>query len=479
MNRFSKKATTAIFDPEKAPENAIEIKVARDNLRSVVNNGLKKTNYLQRLIPLSRRRWVTVEGSDHGTSDSVFFVPERANVSESHARMEPAQYIKINPSEHDDVVRRGDDFEITFLGMSVAPMDTVGNNELLLCSLTRNDGIMPMEPDEPEEKEGPDDSAMSNVTSSANTSATTESPLKSAGHSFEDTTEKAEPETIAKVPVPETPVKAPKPEASAPVTAIAPSPESKVKPAAPEVKAKPAAAASKGGGVNNLMKGLLNVAGAAATVQKTLAPSASGPATGKKSAEPGSTLVEGQPAPPKPLTLAQKKKQEAIDKIAELAELPTSLVVHPGDIPFLHYDPVVDGHDTGSAPNSFVPIPGSKKVYLQRKAAQDRDVFFRFTVMEVDKLSEEQLIAIKSLEAIAKSVSKAASTVPYLKIISSILKFANFLGSSALKKVSEPEHVLSKDLLFLLADPKGAEEEGTGGQRDAYGNYLRVSECDG
>lgn len=319
------------------PASTVSIRVPRPALRGVVPNGLAKADACAALLPLTPTRRVHVEAADAGVAESVFFVPETPNVLERHARAHSAQYVKLCPAGREDVVRKGDAFEISFVGMSVAKMDMVGNNELLLCSLTRDDGIMP------------------------------------------------------------------KPGAGRP------------------------APVGEGNG-------------------------------------------DGRPAPQEEVLPSQPDREL-------LSELPTALTVQPGDTPFLHYDPEVDGHDVGSAPNVFVPIPGSKRVYLQRRGGCERDVFVRFTVMEVDKLSEEQLIAIKSLEDIGKSVGKAAASIPYLKFISWILKFANYLGRSALRKVSQPEHVLSKDIAFMIADRDDDNGSNASSQREEQGNYLRVSLC--
>lgn len=171
------------------------------------------------------------------------------------------------------------------------------------------------------------------------------------------------------------------------------------------------------------------------------------------------------------------EQNPAIDN-KDLGDLPTSITIHPGDHPFIHFDPEVDGHDTGNQPDTFVPIPGSKRVYMQRQPECNNkygDINMRFTVMEIDKLSEEQLIAIRNLDSIGKSVGKAASAVPYLKVISAILKFANFLGRSALKKVSQPDHVMSKDMAFMLAPGPDRENGNEKMKREEFGNYLRVS----
>lgn len=160
-----------------------------------------------------------------------------------------------------------------------------------------------------------------------------------------------------------------------------------------------------------------------------------------------------------------------------------SFTLRPDDIPFIHYDPVIDGHDVGSRPDTFVPVPGSKRLYLQRAGTREANICVRFTVMEIDKLSEEQMAAVKSIENLGQSVGKAAATIPYLKPVGWLLKMANFFGKSAMRKLSNPDHVISRDVAFLVAGA-GSETnlEGRSEARSAvgtvtdepYGNYLRV-----
>ena len=406
MDDLTHRVTSRVFNPKATPASTIAIKVNRLALRSSVQKGLKKTNWFERNFPFSLRRWITVEAAEHGTDDSVFFVPEHPNVDNSHERTLPAQYIKVNPAHHDDVVRRGDDFEISFIGMSVAPLDIVGNNEILLVSLNREE----------------------NSTLEMETKPELFTPSISKD-SIEDSTE-----------------------------------------------------------IDKERRDAINAQAEALGAGKIESPTASSAtATTGTTRQAGAVTSQVDLADRTETSDAVKKEKDA----RLLNELPNSLTIQLGDIPFLHYDPEIDGHDTGSAPNSFVPIPGSKRVYMQRRGgkASHCDVSMRFTVMEIDKLSEEQLIAIKSLDAIGKSVGKAAATVPYLKFIAWILKFANFLGRSALKQVAEPEHVLSKDMVFLLADSLDddksdpAHDIGTSRtststmKREEYGNYLRVSCC--
>ena len=406
MADLTHRVASKVFNPKATPASTIVIKASRLALRSSLQKGLKKTNWFERHFLFSLRRWVTVEAAEKGTDDSVFFVPEHPNVDNSHERSLPAQYIKVNPAHHDDVVRRGDDFEISFIGMSVAPMDIVGNNEILLVSLNREENSTLEMETKPE--------------------LFTHSTSKD---SIEDSTEIGKERRDA---------------INAQVEALGPG----------KIKSLTASSANATAGT-----------------------------TGQSSAVTSQVDLANQ------TETSDAVKQE--NDMRLLNELPNSLTIQLGDIPFLHYDPEIDGHDTGSAPNSFVPIPGSKRVYVQRRAskASHCDVSMRFTVMEIDKLNEEQLIAIKSLDAIGKSVGKASATVPYLKFIAWILKFANFLGRSALKKVAEPDHVLSKDMLFLLADSLDDDKSDPAHdneisrtststmKREEYGNYLRVSCC--
>ena len=352
MADLKHRVTSGIL-PLGTPENTVSIKVSRKSLRAVIDEGLKKTTWIERHIPVRLRNRVTVEASEFGTSDSVFFVPEHPNVNLSNQRVAPVEYIKVDVADQHDLVRQDDAFDISFIGMSVSPQDYAGNNELLLCSLTKED--------------------FANLdVKKQNTFVTNNSESTVS----EDTTN--------------------------------------------DIKTQDSDDAIK------------------KAKQKSYA-------------------------------------VQANDK--DLEDLPTSVTVHPGDYPFVHFDPEIDGHNVGHQPDTFVPVPGSKRLYLQRTPESNEkygDVNMRFTIMEVDKLSEEQLIAIKSLEDIGKSVGKAAASVPYLKVISWMLKFANFLGSSALKKVAQPDHVLSKDISFMVAPPKNQPQNSNIQQREQFGNYLRV-----
>ncbi|KAI0560864.1 hypothetical protein FGB62_98g032 [Gracilaria domingensis] len=368
MNGFTSRVSSRVF-PETDPGQTVSIKVGKKALQSATDNSIRKRNWYERYIPLPSRRRIFVEACECGTTDSILFAPERPNVQQSHQRVSATEFIKVSQDACADVVRRDDDFEVSFVGLSVAQQDYIGDNEMLLCSLAR----------------------------------------KQDHH---------------------------------------------------EVSQSSSTAASSSTG------------------------STSGTAEHLDTSVPGDSITEEgfQKAKLRDGTVPIPPKTKKID----LSDLPTALPIRPGDIPFLHFDPETDGHDSGSEPDTFVPIPGTKRLFIQRRGSLVdgesegmRDVSVRFTVMEIDKLNEEQLIAIKSLEEVAKSVGKAASSVPYLKFISWLLKFANTVGRSALRKVARPDHVMSSDVSFMLGEPRGVEKgDESYEQREEYGNYLRVStEC--
>lgn len=330
-----------------SPAHAISVKVPKSALRGSLDTGLLKKDIFAQNLPIRINKRVIVEASEAGTNDSIFFAPEAPTVDISKSRVTPTQYIKARPCDHDDIVYSDEDFEISFVGMSITPHDRFGGNDILLCSLAKTD--------EPE----------------ANMSQ--DRPVEALGNA----------QTISNVSV--------------------------------------------------------------------------------VSEESSATM-----------SVAEKQKLDKEMKLQKsLDNLPLSLQLGRRDIPFIHYDPVIDGHDIGKKPDTFVPIPGTKRLYKQRRhdgsKQRNNTEFVRFTVMEIDSLSDEQLQAVRDIEEITVSVSKAAATIPYLKVVSWMLKVANSLGKAALKKVASPDHVMSEDVKFQIA------RRNMPLQSQEYGNYLRVS----
>lgn len=371
------------------PDDTVSIKVPRSSLGSYNDTGLAKTGLLARHIATPLRKRVYVEAAHCGTNDSIYFAPDTPSANQTNHRETPTEYIKICPDDHDDVVCIDDDFEIEFVGMSVTRQDTFGGNDLLLCSLTREE--------------------------------------EAAGMNI-----------LSKTRPPLSPMSS-----SSPTTSFGTNSEPSIDPS----------------DVTTPASSVDPVEDAVQTKQMSTNAQRANPAKG----------------------LAKIKSGESADN-DPMSNMPDNLRINPSDIPFIHYDPVYDGHDVGSRPDTYVPTPGSKRLYLQRKGRLANDysqddlpvLYIRFTVMEVDKLSEEQLDAIRSIDSIARSVKNAAASVPYLKIVSAMLKFANHIGKSALKKVSRPDHVMSADVGFKLHRPViEGEDEKPRPRQEQFGNYLR------
>lgn len=161
----------------------------------------------------------------------------------------------------------------------------------------------------------------------------------------------------------------------------------------------------------------------------------------------------------------------------------------PDDVPFIHYDAVVDGHDVNLAGDSFIPVPASKALYLQHRAATANNVKhgltsvpIRFMVLEIDKISDAQARAIGNFGiANASTASRSISTsISYVQPMSMAVNAAAGVGKNGMKKYCKPDHVMSKDLAFFLAEPEeehGDESSGSSvrnGRVESYGNFLRV-----
>eukprot|EP00177_Eucheuma_denticulatum_P004474 GFKZ01008135.1.p1 GENE.GFKZ01008135.1~~GFKZ01008135.1.p1 ORF type:complete len:501 (-),score=60.16 GFKZ01008135.1:656-2158(-) len=371
------------------PDDTVSIKVPRSSLGSYNDTGLAKTGFLSRHVSTPLRKRVYVEAAHCGTNDSIYFAPDTPSATKTNQRETPTEYVKICPKDHDDVVCIDDDFEIEFVGMSVTRQDTFGGNDLLLCSLTREE-----------------EAAGMNILPKPRPAASALSP-------------------------------------GSPTTSFGTDSDPSINPS--DVTT-PASSVDE-------VEDAVNTKHTSTNAQRA-------------------NVTRGLP----------RKKSVKYADDDPMNNMPDNLRINPSDIPFIHYDPIYDGHDVGSKPDTYVPMPGSKRLYLQRKGRlADKDsqedllvLYIRFTVMEVDKLSEEQLEAIRSIDSIARSVQNAAASVPYLKIVSGMLKFANHIGKSALKKVSKPDHVMSADIGFKLHRPATDEDdENPRPRQEEFGNYLR------
>lgn len=169
--------------------------------------------------------------------------------------------------------------------------------------------------------------------------------------------------------------------------------------------------------------------------------------------------------------------------------VPTSgFSLSPDDIPFIHYDPVVDRRDGGSVPNLFVRVPESKALFHQHRGDCTRQrpvnglasVSLRFNVLEIDHVSDGQARSAGSVGELSKLVN--TSGIPYLQPLSMAASATSALGKEGRKNYLKPDHVMAKDLVFMLAEPEDDDNTSRSGSStsgssrvETYGNFLRVS----
>lgn len=315
----------------------VSILVYRNDLKSVVGDGLPKVNWIRRKKLFRTWKRILVEPAPAGVKDSIFFAPDRPITD---TRATPTEFVNIDPEEHHDLVHQGDDFEVSFVGMSVSPQDclSLSKNELLLYSLTREDI----------EKE------------------------------------------------------------------------------------------------------------VAASLQRA------------------SLSHLGSPPP----LIGMKKKSMKSSYYTR----PTGFSPSLDDSPFIHYDPVIDGHDVGSEPDAFVPIPASKSLYLQKHSRDyhhkypEKSLSLRFSVMEIDKVSDTQVRAIAGIGDMGHLAGEGAAALPYLELLSGAFEITSLLGKKGLETYSRPDHVMSKDVEFKLAPPvhdTTSESSGEQTDSDPRGQFLR------
>lgn len=161
--------------------------------------------------------------------------------------------------------------------------------------------------------------------------------------------------------------------------------------------------------------------------------------------------------------------------------IPTGVLSATGDVPFIHYDPVIDGHDTGNASDTYVPVPATKALYLRclgKKGTSTDDalpqsVSIRFTIVEIDKVSDVQARSISGVDKLGNYVSTGAESVPYLELLTRAFVVASSLGKNGLRRYEKPDHVHSVDMEFLLAERDNDQNDSANKEPDC-GNYLQV-----
>lgn len=160
---------------------------------------------------------------------------------------------------------------------------------------------------------------------------------------------------------------------------------------------------------------------------------------------------------------------------------PNGIALRATDVPYIHYDPTVDGHTEGSAPDTFVPVPSSKALVQQHLADHgqegvDARVSVRFTVMEIDRVTDEQARGMAQMDQVSSMVKQTAASVPYVYILSSAVSVANSIGKSAINKYACPDHVMSKDMDFRLIDTRDTTGAASSPAAQYAAGFLRVSQ---
>lgn len=160
-------------------------------------------------------------------------------------------------------------------------------------------------------------------------------------------------------------------------------------------------------------------------------------------------------------TLYEHAKQDESGNIKRSSSTPwpvadsNGINLSPTDYPTIHYDPVTDGNNQPTIPNSFIPIPASKAIFRQHRSEKTNvsSLPLRFTVMEIDKLSGVQATAIRQIDSLEGFASNMGASVPYAGVISSAVGVLKKFGRNGLKRYIRPDHIISYDFKFSLFDP--------------------------
>lgn len=286
------------------------------------------------------------------------------------------QFVKIRPSDYEDVVGVGEDFEVEFVGMSVTRSDSAGDNELLLFSLHEDEEAM------------------------------------AARSCAEQTSERK----------------------------------------------------------NGEFEGTIPMNGDADS-------STSNAQTIELRESKWKQLSEYEFA-----RMTNGYNSEFLKNRGSSVDFPRSFKISRTDITLIHYDPSLDGHDMGKKPDAFLAVPGSKRLYYQHRGknaechlnhSEVALLQVRFTVLQLDRLSDDQMTAIQNIDNVARSMQNSAASVPYLKIISGALRVANWAGRAAMRRVLNADQVMSSDVIFRIS--KRDKRKCTQDQKkEEYGNFLRV-----
>lgn len=474
----------------------------------------KSAGLLGRFLQMRQQKKVLVEGIPLGTKDSVFFAPDDYVMDGQQVRGTPTSFVNINPRLSKYTVHRGDAFEISFQGVSVSnssfqfsPNQNV-TPELLLYSLTRgNDPLAPgSELNHPV------------AVNQQNQNTNYAPPNNSAGSTLSNSNSNLTTSTINT------------------------NTTNNTNAANNNGNNNPNGNSNQNNNNNGIvpmtiennqnMENMKNFPqihprSNSASVQSLPSQHYMFPTNNNLFANPMmanrnfSTHTQHHS-----LTQLLKQYNMAGGGI-EHVQVPTGVSATSGDIPFIHYDPVVDGHDNGTDSDNYMPVPATKSLYLrcvgkrggnnstsvitnattegsiattetvndgattntlvanaqnqQQEEIQPQSVSIRFTIMEIDKVSDVQARAISGVDQLGNYVSNGAESVPYLELLTRAFAVASSLGNKGLKKYERPDHIHSVDMEFLLAERdeltgKTSEKGPNCGNYLQYGYYFFLSE---
>lgn len=152
-------------------------------------------------------------------------------------------------------------------------------------------------------------------------------------------------------------------------------------------------------------------------------------------------------------------------------------------LPFVHYDPTKDGGHLGTEPDTFIPIPASKSLFMVSDGKRNKDscvrrsVNVRFKLLELDRVDESMQISLAGIEELSDQIAQVSRAAPLLGLLSPALNLASALSRRALESYAKPDRVITTDMNFLLAERRPPQINPlSGGEMEhehRSGEYLR------
>lgn len=152
-------------------------------------------------------------------------------------------------------------------------------------------------------------------------------------------------------------------------------------------------------------------------------------------------------------------------------------------LPFVHYDPTKDGGHFGTEPDTFIPIPASRSLFMVSDGKKNKDscvrrsVNVRFKLLELDRVDESIQVSLAGIEELGNHLSQFSRVAPLLGLLSPALNLASALSRRALESYARPDRVITTDMNFLLAEQRPPQVNPLSGREMEHeqrsGEYLR------